>query len=106
MTCFPMTAMNIKYLFRDSSDLNGIGIKKRKCENRKTVSTRKQSWSLEDRSSDLILQFQYNHYTNMPMLYSAIFHGCKNDNFQMKNFDIFLIFAQNMNCGYALEPPQ
>ena len=26
-----------------------------------------------------------SHYENMPMPYSAIFHGCKNDNFQMKN---------------------
>ena len=28
------------------------------------------------------------------------------DNFQMKNVDIFLIFAQNMDCGYMLKPPQ
>ena len=33
------------------------------------------------------------------------FHGCKNDNFQMKNGDVFLIFAQNIDCGYTLEPP-
>ena len=33
----------------------------------------------------------------------AIFHGCKNDNFQMKNCDIFLIFAQNIDRGYTLE---
>ena len=24
----------------------------------------------------------------------------------MKNFDIFLIFAQNIDCGYTLEPPR
>ena len=24
----------------------------------------------------------------------------------MKNFDIFLISAQNIDCGYSLEPPQ
>ena len=41
------------------------------------------------------------HYENMPMQYTAIFHGCKNDNFQMKNCDIFLIFAQNIDCGYS-----
>ena len=23
-----------------------------------------------------------------------------------KNFDIFLIFAQNLDCGYTLEPPR
>ena len=32
--------------------------------------------------------------------------GCKNDNFQWKNVDIFLIFAQNIDCGYTLEPPR
>ena len=46
------------------------------------------------------------HYANMSVQYTAIFHGCKNDNFQMKFFDIFLIFAQNIDCGYTLEPPQ
>ena len=39
------------------------------------------------------------------MLFTAIFHDCKNGNFQMKNFDIFLIFAQNIDHGYMLEPP-
>ena len=39
------------------------------------------------------------------MQHTAIFHGCKNDNFQMKNSDFFLIFAQNIDCGYTLEPP-
>ena len=38
--------------------------------------------------------------------HTAIFHGYKNDNFQMKNCDIFLIFAQNIDRGYTLEPPQ
>ena len=30
----------------------------------------------------------------------------KNENFQMKNSDIFHISAQNIDCGYSLEPPQ
>ena len=47
-----------------------------------------------------------SHNANMSVQYTAIFHGCKNDNFQMKFFDIFLIFAQNIDCGYTLEPPQ
>ena len=42
---------------------------------------------------------------NTPMQYLAIFHGCENDNFQIKNCDIFLSFAQNIDCGYTLEPP-
>ena len=32
--------------------------------------------------------------------------GCKNNNFSKKKNDIFLIFAQNIDCGYMLEPPQ
>ena len=35
-----------------------------------------------------------------------IFFGFKNENFNRKNFDIFLIFAQNIDCGYTLEPPR
>ena len=42
----------------------------------------------------------------LPMQYTAIFHGCKNDNFRMKIFDCFLFFAQNIDCGYTLEPPE
>ena len=34
------------------------------------------------------------HYDDMP--------GCKNGNFQMKNCDIFLIFALNIDCGASL----
>ena len=47
-----------------------------------------------------------HHYANMSVQYTAIFHSCKNDNFKMKFFDIFLNFAQNIDCGYTLEPPQ
>ena len=30
----------------------------------------------------------------------------KNENFDWKNIDIFHIFAQNIDCGYMLEPPR
>ena len=30
----------------------------------------------------------------------------KNENFQIKNPDIFYISAQNIDCGYSLEPPR
>ena len=46
-----------------------------------------------------------NHYENTPMQYTSIFHGCKNDKFQVNFLNIFLIFAQNIDCGYTLEPP-
>ena len=29
----------------------------------------------------------------------------KIENFQLENFDSFLIIAQNIYCGYTLEPP-
>ena len=48
----------------------------------------------------------FPHYENMPMQYTAIFQGCKNYNFLMTKCYIFLIFAQNIDCGYTLEPPQ
>ena len=39
------------------------------------------------------------------MQYTAIIYECKNVYFQMKYFNIFLIFAQNIDCGYMLGPP-
>ena len=35
-----------------------------------------------------------------------IFRALKIEIFQLKDFDIFLIFAQNIDCGYTLEPPR
>ena len=46
------------------------------------------------------------HYENMPMQYTEIFKVVKNENCQKKIFEIFLIFAQNIDCGYTLEPPR
>ena len=40
------------------------------------------------------------------MQYTEIFKVVKNENFHQKKFDIFLIFAQNIDCGYTLEPPR
>ena len=45
------------------------------------------------------------HYENMSMQYMAIFNGCEYSNFQMKKNGFFLIFAQNIDRGYTLEPP-
>ena len=46
------------------------------------------------------------HYENLTMQYTEIFSPVKIKNFQWKIFDIFLIFAQNIDCGYTLEPPR
>ena len=41
----------------------------------------------------------------MPIqIYRNFFHQ-KNENFQIKKSDIFHISAQNIDCGYLLEPP-
>ena len=42
----------------------------------------------------------------MPMQYTEILKVVKNENFHQKNLGIFLIFAQNIDCGYTLEPPR
>ena len=39
------------------------------------------------------------HYENVPMQYTEIFKVVKNENFQLKSFAIFLIFAQNIHAG-------
>ena len=41
-----------------------------------------------------------------PCNIQRFFNVVKKENFQQKKFDIFLIFAQNIDCGYTLEPPR
>ena len=43
-----------------------------------------------------------------PMQYTCtvIFKVVKNGIFQQKKFDIFVISAQNIDCGHTLEPPR
>ena len=54
----------------------------------------KQSFTFEPRHS-------ISHYENTPI---QIYR--KTENFQIKNCDIFHISAQNIDCGYSLEPPR
>ena len=42
----------------------------------------------------------------MPIQIYRKFHPPKNENFQIKNSDIFHISAQNIDYGYSLEPPR
>ena len=44
------------------------------------------------------------HYENTPIQIYRKFHLQKLKNFQIKNSDIFHISAQNIDCGYSLEP--
>ena len=48
------------------------------------------------------------HWTLRKHAYSNILKILlpKNENFQIKNSIVFLISAQNIDCGYSLEPPR
>ena len=47
-----------------------------------------------------------SHYDNMPMQYTAFFMAVKMVIFRLLFFFyIFLVFAQNIDCWYTLEPP-
>ena len=47
------------------------------------------------------------HYENTPIQIYRKFLYPKTGNFQIKkNSDIFHISAQNIDCGYSLEPPR
>ena len=47
------------------------------------------------------ITLQKHAYTNILKIFPP-----KTENFQFKNSDIFHISAQNIDCGYSLEPPR
>ena len=55
-------------------------------------------------SSSAYLPYRF-HYENLSMQSMEIFLALKIENFQLKMFDIFLIFAQNIDCFDTFEPP-
>ena len=46
------------------------------------------------------------HITKTRLFYYKENLTTKNENFQIKNSDIFHKSAQNIDCGYSLEPPR
>ena len=53
------------------------------------------------------LESQLNfHYENTPIQIYWKFYNQKLANFQIKNSNISHISAQNIDCGYSLEPPR
>ena len=48
----------------------------------------------------------FSHYETTPIQIYWKFYHKKNENFQLNNSDIFHISAQNIECGYSLEPPR
>ena len=47
-----------------------------------------------------------NHYENTPMQYTENFLVVKMENFTETILIFFLFLAQNIDCGYTLEPPR
>ena len=58
------------------------------------------------RQVTLLSIYTITMYENLPNAINRGFLALKIEKFQLKNFDIFLIFAQNIDCGYTLEPPR
>ena len=52
------------------------------------------------------VRWTVSHYENMPIQMYWKFYHQKMANFQIKKSDIFHISAQNIDCGYSLEPPR
>ena len=46
------------------------------------------------------------HYENTPIQIYRKFHLKKTEKCQIKFFYTFYISAQNIDCGYSLEPPR
>ena len=59
-----------------------------------------------DESEAVHFAYVRRHYENTPIqIYWKFLHK-KMKSFKMKNSDIFHISAQNIDCGYSLEPPR
>ena len=54
----------------------------------------------------VILMFTIAITKTCPCNKQIFFLALKLENSQLKKFDIFLVFAQNIDCGYTLEPPR
>ena len=50
--------------------------------------------------------YTVSHYENTPIQIYRNFTTKEKENFQIKNSDNFHISAQNIDCGYSLEPPR
>ena len=53
-----------------------------------------------------VQKFMHTHYENTPIQIYWKFHHQKLKFFRKKTSDIFHISAQNIDCGYSLEPPR
>ena len=61
-----------------------------------------------EKDDDNIVQFSgiTSHYENTPILIYRKFNLQITEHIQINNADSFHISAQNIDCGYSLEPPR
>ena len=57
-------------------------------------------------TTSVITQIRILITKTCPCNIQRFFKVVKIENLIRKKFDIFLIFAQNIDCGYTLEPPR
>ena len=65
-----------------------------------------KAWTSWNEKSTTFSDSSTLHYENTPIQIRWKFYYQKNGNFSDKNSDIFYISAQNIDCGYSLEPPR
>ena len=58
---------------------------------------------IKQSAGPVVLHCGYNRHKLRKLAIYRDFLALKNENFQLKFFDIFLIFAENIDCGYALD---
>ena len=63
-------------------------------------------WTTPKLTCPKILKRSSYHYENTPIQIYRKFHLQKLTIFRLKKSDIFHISAQNIDCGYSLEPPR
>ena len=61
----------------------------------------KRNQSIKESDGKLVLTLRKHAYSNILKMSPS-----KNENFQIKNSDIFHTSSQNIDCGYSLEPPR
>ena len=57
-------------------------------------------------NKSIVHETHHFHYENMPIQICWKFYYPKMKIFRLKNSYIFHIYAQNIDCGYSLEPPR
>ena len=70
------------------------------------VNWKESLYTIQELQINLLVTGKYLSLRKHAHAINRDFLALKIENFQLKIFDIFLIFAQNIDCGYTLEQPR